>query len=84
MPRAGVIAKFSDLEVIMLSMAFEAIGIDSEPFFFAKLQECREEISRLISGRQYNGKRKFAISFCGIASFTPSRSFANRPYTLLV
>lgn len=37
MPRRGVVPRFSDLEVIALNMTSEAIGIDSESFFFAKL-----------------------------------------------
>lgn len=36
-PRRGVVPKFSDLEVISLSLAAESIGIDSESFLFSKL-----------------------------------------------
>lgn len=64
MPRPGVVPKFSDLEVIALNMTSEAIGIDSESFFFAKLQEYKDEIPHLISRRQYNDRRKFTTSLC--------------------
>ena len=37
-PRRGVVPKFSDLEVISLSLAAESIGIDSESFLFSKLR----------------------------------------------
>ena len=36
-PRRGVVPKFSDLEVVALNMASEAVGIDSESLLFAKL-----------------------------------------------
>ena len=36
-PRRGVVSKFSDLEVVALNMASEAVGIDSESLLFAKL-----------------------------------------------
>ena len=38
-PRRGVVPRFSDLEIVALSMASEAVGIDSESLLFAKLQE---------------------------------------------
>jgi hypothetical protein len=38
-PRRGVVPKFSDLEVISLSLAAESIGIDSESFLFSKLND---------------------------------------------
>ena len=40
-PRRGVVPKFSDLEVVALNMASEAVGIDSKLLLFAKLQEYR-------------------------------------------
>ena len=39
-------------------MTSEAIGIDSESLLFAKLKEYKNEISNLISRRQYNDRRK--------------------------
>lgn len=64
MPRSGVVPRFSDLEVIALAMTSEAIGIDNESFFFAKLQEYKDEIPNLISRRQYNDRRKFTTPLC--------------------
>ena len=55
--------KFSDLEVVALNMASEAVGIDSESLLFAKLQEYRVEIPNLISRRQYNDRRKITSSY---------------------
>ncbi len=46
--RRGVVLKFSDLEVVALNMASEAVGVDSELLLFAKLQEYRVEIPNLI------------------------------------
>ena len=63
-PRRGVVPKFSDLEVVALNMASEAVGIDSESLLFAKLQEYRVEIPNLISRRQYNNRRKITSSLC--------------------
>ena len=63
-PRRGVVPKFSDLEVVALNMASEAVGIDSESLLLAKLQEYRVEIPNLISRRQYNDRRKITSSLC--------------------
>ena len=63
-PRRGVVPKFSDLEVVALNMASEAVGIDSESLLFAKLQDYRVEIPNLISRRQYNDRRKITSSLC--------------------
>lgn len=63
-PRCGVVPRFSDLEVIALSMASEAIGIDSESYLFAKLLEYHEKFPHLISRRQYNDRHKFTVSLC--------------------
>lgn len=62
--RRGPVPKFSDLEVVALNMASEAVGIDSESLLFAKLQEYRVEIPNLISRRQYNDRRKITSSLC--------------------
>ena len=59
----GHVPRFSDLEVIALSMAAEAEEIDSENWLFeAKLKECRASIPNLISRRQFNDRRK-SVSF---------------------
>ena len=63
-PKRGVVPKFSDLEVVALNMASEAVGIDSESLLFAKLQDYRVEIPNLISRRQYNDRRKITSSLC--------------------
>lgn len=57
--RPGVIPKFSDLEVISLSMMAEALGIDSENLLFSKIiAEYQDEFPNIISRRQYNDRRK--------------------------
>ncbi len=57
--RPGPVPRFSDLEIIALSMAAESEGIDSENWQFeAKLKECRSSIPNLISRRQFNDRRK--------------------------
>lgn len=63
-PRRGVVPRFSDLEIVALSMASESIGIDSESLLFAKLQDYKSEIPHLISRRQYNDRRKITASLC--------------------
>ena len=63
-PRRGFVPKFSDLEVVALNMASEAVGIDSESLLFAKLQEYKVEMPNLISHRQYNDRRKITFSLC--------------------
>lgn len=58
-------SRFSDLEVIALSMASEAEEIDSEKWLFeSKLNECRHLIPNLISRRQFNEHRKVVASLC--------------------
>ena len=59
MPRRGVVPRFSDLEVIALSLTAEKMSIDSESLLFSYLQEYRTEIPNLISRRQFNDRRKF-------------------------
>lgn len=58
-PRPGPVPRFSDLEVIALSMAAEAESIDSENRLFeSKLKEYKDSIPNLISRRQFNDRRK--------------------------
>lgn len=64
-PRRGPVPKFSDLEVVALSLAAESESIDSEKWFFDyKLQEYKERIPNLISRRQLMtaGKRRPACA----------------------
>ena len=63
-PRRGVVLKFSDLEVLSLSMASESLGIDSESYLFSILKGYKERIPNLISRRQYNDRRKFTRNLC--------------------
>lgn len=59
-PRRGTKPKFSDLEVIALSLTAECLGIDSENLLFSKLRaEYTSDFKNLISRRQYNDRRKF-------------------------
>ena len=64
MPRRGVIPRFSDLEVIALSLTAEKFSIDSESYLFSLLKEHKNEIPNLISRRQYNDRRKFTANLC--------------------
>ena len=64
-PRRGPIPKFSDLEVVALSLTAEAESIDSEKWLFDyKLQEYKGYISNLISRRQFNDRRKNTAKLC--------------------
>ena len=63
MPRPGG-SRFSALEVVALSLASEAAGIDSESLLFSRLKEYRHEMPNLISRRQYNDRRKFTARLC--------------------
>ena len=63
-PRRGVVPRFSDLEIVSLSITSEAMGIDSECLLFAKLNEYRNEMPNLISCRQYNDRRKQTGKLC--------------------
>ena len=57
--RCGVVPKFSDLEVIALSITAEAFSIDSENYLFNRLnKECPNAIPNLITRRQFNQRRK--------------------------
>ena len=54
----GHVPKFSDLEVVALSLIAEADSIDSEKWLFDyKLQENKDRIPNLISRRQFNDSK---------------------------
>ncbi|ELX66129.1 hypothetical protein HMPREF0662_02626 [Prevotella nigrescens F0103] len=54
-PRRGPIPKFSDLEVVALSLAAESESINSEKWLFEyRLQEYKDKLPTLISRRQFN------------------------------
>ena len=61
MPRCGVVPRFSDLEVIALSLTEETMGYDSESYLFGQLEDYRELMPNLISRRQYNDRRKYCV-----------------------
>ena len=63
--RRGPIPKFSDLEVVALSLTAETESIDSEKWLFDyKLQEYKSNIPNLISRRQFNDRRKKTAGLC--------------------
>ncbi len=63
--RPGPVPKFSDLEVIALSLAAETEEIDSENWLFNnKINDFIELIPNMISRRQFNDRRKSVSSLC--------------------
>lgn len=57
--RRGTKPRFSDIEVIALSLTAECLSIDSENSLFSKLhKEYMSVFTNLISRRQYNDRRK--------------------------
>lgn len=57
--RPGPKPKFTDIEVMALSLTAECLSIDSENFLFIKLQtEYQNDFKNMISRRQYNDRRK--------------------------
>ena len=64
-PRRGPIPKFSDLEVVALSLTAETESIDSEKWLFNyKLQEYKDNIPNFISRRPFNNRRKKTSGLC--------------------
>ena len=64
--KRSVVPKFSDLEVIALSLTAEAMSIDSENCLFVRLQSYKTEFPNLISRRQYNARRKKTGKLCNL------------------
>ena len=61
--RRGTRPRFSDLEVIALSLTAECLGIDSENYLFSKLNtEYMNDFKNLVSRRQYNDRRKLLFT----------------------
>lgn len=57
--RRGTVPKFSDIEVMALSLTAECLSIDSENYLFSKLNnEYSDAFKNMISRRQYNDRRK--------------------------
>ena len=63
-PRRGVIPRFSDLEVVAMSLTAEHLSIDSENSLFDRLSDYKHDFPYLISRRQYNDRRKFTRNLC--------------------
>ena len=64
-PRRGPVPRFSDLEVVALSLTAETESIDGEKWLFDyKLQEYKDSIPNLISRRQFNDRRKKTSGLC--------------------
>ena len=53
LPRRGPVPRFSDLEVIALSLMAESLSIDSENDLFVRLREYKDKMPNLISRRQF-------------------------------
>ena len=57
--RRGVVPRFSDVEVMALSLTAECLSIDSENYLFSKLtSEYADAFENIINRRQYNDRRK--------------------------
>src|SRR5574344_198366 len=87
-PRRGVVPKFSDLEVISLSLAAESIGIDSESFLFSKLNysalSLRCEHSCVILTRTLNKrKRPPGVLLNRISQACDFKSFAENGISII-
>ena len=64
-PRRGPVPKFSDLEVVALSLTAETESVDSEKWVFDyKLQKYKDSVPNLISRRQFNDRRKKTAGLC--------------------
>lgn len=58
-PRRGTKPRFTDIEIVALSLTAESMGIDSELYLFNLLQTSyREQFPTLIGRRQYNHRRR--------------------------
>ena len=60
--RRGSVPKFSDIEVIALSLTAECLSINSENYLFSKLNsEYLTDFKNLISRRQYNDVENYFL-----------------------
>ncbi|KAA6341014.1 hypothetical protein EZS27_011144 [termite gut metagenome] len=60
--RCGMFPRFSDLEVVALSLTAEALSIDSENLLFVKFStDYKDDFPHLTSRRQYNDRRKYVF-----------------------
>lgn len=63
-PKTGRTPKFSDSEIIAMSLVSESLSIDSENLLFKKLIcEYQKEIPNLIDRSQYNRRRRFLFPY---------------------
>lgn len=65
--RIGVVPKFSDLEVIALSLTAEIMSIDSENNLCSILKGYSTSFPNMISRRQFNNRRKSTSHLCEMA-----------------
>jgi len=67
--RPGPVPKFSDLEVVALTLAAETESFDSENWLFEhQLNDCREKMPNLISRRQFNDRRKTTSGLSAVSA----------------
>lgn len=60
--RCGVVPNFSDIEAVALGITAEAFGFNGENHLFYRLHhECKDDLSTLISCRQFNVRRKLTV-----------------------
>jgi len=64
LPRCGVAPRFSDLEIIALSLTEETMGYNSECYLFGQLEDYCKQMLNLISHSQYNDRHKFSAALC--------------------
>lgn len=66
MPRRGVVPRFSDLEVIALSITAECLSIDSENYLFDKEIGYVEQLfkERSIITNNENIKKRLILFYC--------------------
>ena len=75
--------KFSDIEVMALSLTAECLSIDRENYLFSKLNtEYLETFENLISSRQYNDRRKLLFEKTEQAESLWQRGLTGRPMCL--
>lgn len=82
MPRRGVVPRFSDLEVIALSLTAEQFGVDSESYLFSLLKEYKSDFTNLISRRELNelltNKDRYLYSIAVKSRYNYEYSFKTR------
>ena len=83
--RRGTVPKFSDIEVIALSLTSECLVIDSENLLFSKLAtEYVGDFDNLISRRQYNDRRKSLFEKTEIARKSMAERLNKQSYVFAI